>query len=96
MRPDQCRLCMSRDRYGTGAAKFRRQRAVPLDFLVVQAFDAYELERMAVPVASRMPLTFSWCGLTWHRRRSTALVQHSCVIRALVILVCDWFNPTRT
>jgi integrase/recombinase XerD len=29
-------------------AKSRRQRAVPLDFLVVQAFDAYEIERLAV------------------------------------------------
>lgn len=29
-------------------AKSRRQRTVPLDFLVVQAFDAYELERMRV------------------------------------------------
>jgi integrase/recombinase XerD len=32
-------------------AKSRRQRVVPLDFLVVQAFDAYELERMRVPGA---------------------------------------------
>jgi hypothetical protein len=32
-------------------AKSRRQRAVPLDFLVVQAFDTYELERMSVPGA---------------------------------------------
>jgi integrase/recombinase XerD len=30
-------------------AKSRRQRVVPLDFLVVQAFDTYELERMTVP-----------------------------------------------
>ena len=29
-------------------AKSRRQRAVPLDFLVVQAFDTYEFERMRV------------------------------------------------
>jgi integrase len=29
-------------------AKSRRQRAVPLDFLIVQAFDTYELERMRV------------------------------------------------
>jgi integrase/recombinase XerD len=29
----------------------RRQRVVPLDFLVVQAFDGYELERMGVPGA---------------------------------------------
>jgi integrase/recombinase XerD len=32
-------------------AKSRRQRAVPLDFLTVQAFDTYELERMRVPRA---------------------------------------------
>jgi len=29
-------------------AKSRRQRVVPADFLVVQAFDAYEFERLAV------------------------------------------------
>ena len=29
-------------------AKSRRQRVVPLDFLVVQAFDVYEFERMRV------------------------------------------------
>ncbi|MGH3635224.1 MAG: tyrosine-type recombinase/integrase [Mycobacterium sp.] len=34
-------------------AKSRRQRAVPLDFLVVQAFDTYEFERMRVPAARR-------------------------------------------
>ena len=33
-------------------AKSRRQRAVPLDFLVVQAFDTYELERMGVSGAA--------------------------------------------
>jgi site-specific recombinase XerD len=32
-------------------AKSRRQRAVPLDFLVVQAFDGYAFERLAVPGA---------------------------------------------
>src|SRR6266852_4704732 len=32
-------------------AKSRRQRAVPLDFLTVQAFDTYEFERMRVPQA---------------------------------------------
>jgi len=32
-------------------AKSRRQRAVPLDFLTVQAFDTYEFERMTVPSA---------------------------------------------
>ena len=34
-------------------AKSRRQRAVPLDFAVVQAFDSYEFERMRVPQAVR-------------------------------------------
>lgn len=34
-------------------AKSRRQRVVPLDFLVVQAFDTYEFERMRVPAARR-------------------------------------------
>src|SRR5262249_35004204 len=33
-------------------AKSRRQRVVPLDFLTVQAFDTYELERMSVPRAA--------------------------------------------
>ena len=33
-------------------AKSRRQRAVPLDFVTVQGFDAYELERLAVPGAA--------------------------------------------
>lgn len=38
---------------GNGAwAKSRRQRAVPLDFLVVQAFDTYEFERMRVARAA--------------------------------------------
>jgi integrase/recombinase XerD len=32
-------------------AKSRRQRAVPLDFVTVQAFDTYEFERMRVPRA---------------------------------------------
>lgn len=32
-------------------AKSRRQRVVPLDFLVVQAFDGYEFERLTVPRA---------------------------------------------
>src|SRR5450755_3658519 len=32
-------------------AKSRRQRAVPLDFLVVQALDTYELERAGIPRA---------------------------------------------
>ena len=33
-------------------AKSRRQRAVPLDFLLVQAFDTYVFERMTVPAAA--------------------------------------------
>ena len=33
-------------------AKSRRQRVVPLDFLVVQAFDGYEFERLGVPRAA--------------------------------------------
>ena len=33
-------------------AKSRRQRAVPLDFLVVQAFDTYELERAGIAGAA--------------------------------------------
>jgi len=33
-------------------AKSRRQRTVPLDFLTVQAFDTYELERIGVPRAA--------------------------------------------
>ena len=33
-------------------AKSRRQRTVPLDFLTVQAFDTYQLERMPVPRAA--------------------------------------------
>lgn len=38
---------------GTGAwAKSRRERTVPLDFLLVQAFDAYVFERLAVPRAA--------------------------------------------
>src|SRR5450756_1938939 len=33
-------------------AKSRRQRTVPLDFLTVQAFDTYELERAGIPAAA--------------------------------------------
>jgi integrase/recombinase XerD len=39
-------------------AKSRRQRAVPLDFLVVQAFDTYGFERMAVPAAAGSDFVF--------------------------------------
>jgi integrase len=41
-----------RDNSNGAWAKSRRQRAVPLDFLVVQAFDTYEFERMRVPQAA--------------------------------------------
>lgn len=40
-----------RDNPNGAWAKSRRQRWVPLDFLVVQAFDGYEFERLAVPRA---------------------------------------------
>ena len=40
-----------RDNPNGAWAKSRRQRVVPLDFLVVQAFDAYEFERLQVPGA---------------------------------------------
>ena len=41
-----------RDDNPNGAwAKSRRQRVVPLDFLIVRAFDTYSFERMAVPRA---------------------------------------------
>jgi integrase len=39
-------------------AKSRRQRAVPLDFLVVQAFDTYEFDRMKVPEAAASDFVF--------------------------------------
>jgi integrase/recombinase XerD len=39
-------------------AKSRRQRAVPLDFLVVQAFDAYEFERMRIKQAAASDFVF--------------------------------------
>lgn len=41
-----------RDNVNGAWAKSRRQRTVPLDFLVVQAFDGYEFERLAVPPAA--------------------------------------------
>lgn len=40
-----------RDNPNGAWAKSRRRRWVPLDFLVVQAFDGYEFERLAVPRA---------------------------------------------
>jgi integrase len=39
-------------------AKSRRQRVVPLDFLTVQAFDTYELERMSIPRAAAGDFVF--------------------------------------
>lgn len=39
-------------------AKSRRQRVVPLDFLVVQAFDSYGFERMRVPAAAGSDFVF--------------------------------------
>jgi integrase/recombinase XerD len=39
-------------------AKSRRQRTVPLDFLVVQAFDTYEFERMTVARAADSDFVF--------------------------------------
>ena len=41
-----------RDNPNGAWAKSRRQRVVPLDFVTVQAFDAYEFERLAVPRAA--------------------------------------------
>ena len=40
-------------------AKSRRQRVVPLDFLVVQAFDTYAFERMRVPRAAASDFVLS-------------------------------------
>jgi len=42
-------------------AKSRRQRTVPLDFLTVQAFDTYQLERMRVPRAAASDYVLSGC-----------------------------------
>jgi integrase len=39
-------------------AKSRRRRVVPVDFLVVQAFDTYEFERMRVPGAAASDFMF--------------------------------------
>jgi len=41
-----------RDNPNGAWAKSRRPRVVPLDFLLVQAFDAYEFERLGVPRAA--------------------------------------------
>lgn len=42
---------LRRDNVNGAWAKSRRQRWVPLDFLAVQAFDGYQLERLTVPRA---------------------------------------------
>ena len=47
-----------RDNPNGAWAKSRRQRVVPLDFLVVQAFDTYQLERMTVPKAADSDFVF--------------------------------------
>ena len=47
-----------RDNPNRAAAKSRRERAVPLDFLTVQAFDGYEFERMRVPAAASGDFVF--------------------------------------
>jgi integrase/recombinase XerD len=47
-----------RDNPNGAWAKSRRQRVVPLDFLVVQAFDTYQFERMRVPRAADSDFVF--------------------------------------
>jgi integrase/recombinase XerD len=47
-----------RDNPNGAWAKSRRQRVVPLDFLVVQAFDTYQFERMRVPRAAEGDFVF--------------------------------------
>jgi integrase len=47
-----------RDNPNGAWAKSRRQRAVPLDFLVVQAFDTYEFERMRIRQAADSDFVF--------------------------------------
>jgi integrase/recombinase XerD len=46
------------DNPNRAVAKSRRQRAVPLDFLTVQAFDSYEFERMTVEAAAFSDFVF--------------------------------------
>jgi integrase/recombinase XerD len=46
------------DNPNRAVAKSRRQRAVPLDFLTVQAFDSYEFERMALEEAAGSDFVF--------------------------------------
>jgi integrase/recombinase XerD len=47
-----------RDNPNEAWAKSRRQRVVPLDFLVVQVFDVYEFERMRVADAADSDFVF--------------------------------------
>jgi len=47
-----------RDNPNRAWAKSRRQRVVPLDFLVVQGFDSYEFERMRVAAAADSDFVF--------------------------------------
>jgi integrase/recombinase XerD len=51
-----------RDNPNGAWAKSRRQRVVPLDFLVVQAFDGYEFERLAVPGRASRTSCWSTCS----------------------------------
>jgi integrase len=46
------------DNPNRAVAKSRRQRAVPLDFLTVQAFDSYEFERMGLDEAAGSDFVF--------------------------------------
>lgn len=46
------------DNPNRSAAKSRRPRVVPLDFVTVQAFDSYEFERMSVPAAASGDFVF--------------------------------------
>ena len=59
-------------------AKSRRQRAVPLDFLVVQAFDTYEFERMRVPQAGPAISRWSTCSAARSARRCARTRSGSC------------------
>ena len=58
-------------------AKSRRQRVVPLDFLVVQAFDAYEFERMRVPAARAATSCWSTCSAAGRRADATGRDQRA-------------------
>jgi len=50
-------------------AKSRRQRVVPLDFLVVQAFDSYEFERMRIAAAADSDFVLVTCSAPRSARR---------------------------